>query len=179
METKKQKIKAKAMIFKNSISKNISTVQKGKLMEGRIVELLTLYGTGQGLTCYLPIADDEGLDIIVMRRGKFEPFYIQVKSRFLRGQKKGCMWKVSVPNAWNRNDIGIVFVAFDLASGELLENIMIIPTSAFFTNKLATNKIGKSNEFQLYANLRTTQRGKFKSYIIKKNNLANKILNYM
>ena len=52
------------------ITKDISTKQKGDIAEARIAELVTLYGETT-LSCYKPISDDEGIDLIVKEKGSF------------------------------------------------------------------------------------------------------------
>ena len=66
---------------KYNISKDVSTKQKGDIAEARIAELITLYGDTT-LSCYKPISDDEGIDLIVKEKGSLKTMYIQIKSRF-------------------------------------------------------------------------------------------------
>jgi len=47
-----------------TISTNVSTKQKGDIAEARIAELVTLYGE-TSLSCYKPISDDEGIDLVL------------------------------------------------------------------------------------------------------------------
>ena len=54
-----------------TISKDVSTRQKGDIAEGRIAELITLYGDTT-LSCYKPISDDEGIDLIVKEKVVYE-----------------------------------------------------------------------------------------------------------
>lgn len=49
------------------IPKDISTKQKGDIAEARIAELITLYGDAT-LSCYKPLSDDEGIDLIVKEK---------------------------------------------------------------------------------------------------------------
>lgn len=66
---------------KGTINSNLNSKQKGDIGEARIAELITLCGN-EGLSCYKPISDDEGIDIIAKRRGKLEVAYIQVKTSY-------------------------------------------------------------------------------------------------
>ncbi|MGC8776260.1 MAG: HTH domain-containing protein, partial [Minisyncoccia bacterium] len=63
------------------VSKDVSTKQKGDIAEARIAELITLYGDTT-LSCYKPLSDDEGIDLIVKEKGSLKTMYIQIKSRF-------------------------------------------------------------------------------------------------
>ena len=67
-ERKKLYQRVKRLRKKYRISKDISSVQKGDIAEARIAELVTLYGD-TSLSCYEPISDDEGIDLIVKRKG--------------------------------------------------------------------------------------------------------------
>ncbi len=60
---------ARIVGVRHSVNKDLSSKQKGDLVEARVAELITLYGD-EGLSCYRPMSDDEGIDIIVKRRGK-------------------------------------------------------------------------------------------------------------
>ncbi|MEK6647515.1 MAG: HTH domain-containing protein [Candidatus Firestonebacteria bacterium] len=75
--SKGEKVKEK----KYRISKDISSMQKGDIAEARIAELVTLYGD-TSLSCYKPISDDEGIDLIVKEKGSLKTMYIQIKSRY-------------------------------------------------------------------------------------------------
>ena len=61
---------------KYTISKDVSSKQKGDITEARIAELITLYGDTT-LSCYKPISDDEGIDLIVKRKESLKTMYIQ------------------------------------------------------------------------------------------------------
>ncbi len=64
----------------NSLA-TISTMMKGNIAEARVAELITLYGE-RALSGYRPIADDEGIDLIVKEKGSLKTMYLQIKSRF-------------------------------------------------------------------------------------------------
>ena len=72
-------VKKEEKIWK--ISKDFSTKQKGDIAEARIAELVTRYGDTT-LSCYKPISDDEGIDLIVKEKGSLKTMYVQIKSRF-------------------------------------------------------------------------------------------------
>jgi hypothetical protein len=63
----------------------LSSQVKGNVVEERIGHLILLYGQGL-LNVYKPISDIEGIDLVVIKKGVFQPVFIQVKSRYnLRG----------------------------------------------------------------------------------------------
>lgn len=71
----------KSRIVTHQINNSLSSKQKGDIGEARIAELITLYGE-LGLSCYKPMSDDEGIDLIVKRRGGLDIVYIQVKTTY-------------------------------------------------------------------------------------------------
>ncbi len=66
-------IKKSENIYK--VSKGVSTKQKGDIAEARIAELIMLYGDTT-LSCYKPISDDEGIDLIVKEKKSLKTMYI-------------------------------------------------------------------------------------------------------
>ena len=68
-----KKIKRKINLSK--INKKITSKQKGDIAEAKVAELITLYGD-EGLSCYRPISDDEGIDLVVKRSwGNYQATY--------------------------------------------------------------------------------------------------------
>ena len=59
----------------------LSTQAKGNVVEERIKELVVLQGQGL-LNVYRPVIDNQGIDMIVVKNGVFQPIFLQVKSRF-------------------------------------------------------------------------------------------------
>lgn len=64
--TVNQTIHGRARIVRHDVNKDLSSKQKGDIGEARVAELITLYGD-EGLSCYQPMSDDEGLDLIVKK----------------------------------------------------------------------------------------------------------------
>ena len=48
------------------VSDTPMSVQKGNIVEARVSELILLYGTN--LSCYRPLSDDEGIDLISRKK---------------------------------------------------------------------------------------------------------------
>ena len=60
------------------------------------------------------MSDDEGIDIIVKRRGKLDVVYVQVKSTY--GYKdRGFVSSVKESSIVNKERMFIIFVYFDLS----------------------------------------------------------------
>jgi len=166
----------KSLIVKHQVNKTLSSKQKGDIAEARVAELITLYGD-EGLSCYRPISDDEGIDIIVKRRGKLDVVYVQVKSTFGHRDKKGFVSTVKEKTIKNKSRMLLVFVYFDLSEGDLFEHIFCIPAPEFL--KLTENKKKKTDKRVFTVGLNNPDRSKYAEFMIEKRELANKIIEIM
>lgn len=160
---------------KHSVTESLNTKQKGDIAEARVAELLTLYGD-EGLTCYRPISDDEGIDIIVKRRDKLEVVYVQVKSSY--GYKdRGFVSSVREKQVVNKERMILVFVYFDLSDGDLFDQIFCIPAPDFL--RLTANEDKKPGERVFTVGLRNPDKSKYAEFMIEKRELANRIIEIM
>lgn len=158
-----------------SLNPTLSSKQKGDIAEARVAELITLYGD-EGLSCYRPISDDEGIDIIVKRRGKLEVVYLQVKSTY--GHKdRGFVSTVKEKSIVNKSRMIIVFVYFDLSDGDLFDQVFCIPGSEFL--RLTYNEKKKESHRVFTVGLNHTDKSKYAEFMIEKRELANKIVEIM
>ncbi len=170
--TKQATISAKARIVKHKVTDSLNTKQKGDIAEARVAELLTLYGD-EGLSCYRPISDDEGIDIIVKRREKLEVGYIQVKSSY--GYKdRGFVSTVREKQILNKERMILVFVYFDLSEGDLFDQVFCIPAPDFL--RLTANEDKKPGERVFTVGLRNPDKSKYAEFMIEKRELANRII---
>ena len=173
--TKRAEISGKARIIKHKVTDSLNTKQKGDIAEARVAELLTLYGD-EGLSCYRPISDDEGIDIIAKRREKLEVVYIQVKSSY--GYKdRGFVSSVKEKQIINKERMIMVFVYFDLSSGDLFDQIFCIPAPDFL--RLTVNEDKKPGERVFTVGLRNPDKSKYAEFMIEKRELANRIIEIM
>jgi len=169
------KVSAKTKIIKHKVTDSLNTKQKGDIAEARVAELLTLYGV-EGLSCYRPISDDEGIDIIAKRREKLEVAYIQVKSSF--GYKdRGFVSTVREKQIKNKERMILVFVYFDLSEGDLFDQIFCIPAPDFL--RLTANEDKKPGERVFTVGLRNPDKSKYSKFMIEKRELANRIIEIM
>jgi len=174
-ETFRKTISAKARIVKHQVTPELGTKQKGDICEARVAELLALYGN-EGLTCYKPISDDEGIDLIVKRRGKLDVVYIQVKSSF--GYKeRGFVSTVKDKNIINKERQLIVFVYFDLSEGDLFDQVFVIPAPDFL--RLTNNEDKKQGQRVFTVALNHPERSKYAEFMIEKRELANRVIEIM
>ena len=172
---KQATITGKARIVKHNVTDSLNTKQKGDIAEARVSELLTLYGD-EGLSCYRPISDDEGIDIIAKRREKLEVAYIQVKSSY--GYKdRGFVSSVREKQIINKERMILVFVYFDLSEGDLFDQIFCIPAPDFL--RLTANEDKKPGERVFTVGLRNPDKSKYAEFMIEKRELANRIIEIM
>ncbi len=163
-------------IAKHKINQKVTSKQKGDIAEARVAELITLYGD-EGLSCYKPISDDEGIDLIVKRRGRLEVVYLQVKSTYGYKQDRGFVSTVKDKGLIDKARNIIVFVYFDLATGDFYDNIFCIPMPDFLRLTFNSNKNIKSRVFTV--GLNNLDKSKYAEFMIEKRELANRILEIM
>ena len=105
----------------------LSNITKGNIIEDRIKEYIFLYGRGE-LSVFKPVIDDNGIDLIAMRRGVYHPIYLQVKSRFNVG-KSGEMVLFFSQNTFKiHDDFFIVGVSFNNETIEVDDKILFVPS---------------------------------------------------
>ena len=166
-----QEVKEK--VFK--ISKDISQKQKGDVAEARIAELITLYGD-TSLSCYRPISDDEGIDLIVKQKGVPRIMYLQVKSRF--GDDSGEIFTATVKASGviDNFSMALVFCFFDTERCDLWDYIWFVPAPSFI--KLA-NQLDGGRLLGFVAGRKKKESNKWDLYLIDKRDLANAIIGQM
>lgn len=168
-------IVGKARIVRHQINNSLTSKQKGDIGEARIAELITLYGD-QGLSCYKPMSDDEGLDLIVKKRGGLDIVYIQVKTTY--GYKdRGFVSTIKEKNIYNKERMLIVFAYFDLSEGDLYPNLFCIPAPDFL--RLTANEKKTTSDRVFTVGLNNPDKSKYAEFMVEKRELANRILEIM
>ncbi|MDD5774905.1 MAG: group I intron-associated PD-(D/E)XK endonuclease [Candidatus Omnitrophica bacterium] len=157
------------------ITKNISTKQKGDIAEARIAELVTLYGE-TCLSCYKPISDDEGIDLIVKEKGSFRTMYIQIKSRF--GDDPGEIFTSTTKSSSiaDNYSVAVIFCYFDTTKGDLHDDLWFVPAPDLLKR---ANQLSKGRMLGFVAGRKRKESNKWDSYIIDKRDLANQIIAQM
>jgi len=157
------------------ISKDISTKQKGDIAEARIAELITLYGD-KTLSCYKPISDDEGIDLIVKEKGSFKIMYLQIKSRF--GDNPDAIFTATTKSSGiiDNYSMAVVFCFFDTEEGDLWDYLWFVPAPDFI-NK--ANRLDSGRLLGFVAGRKKKESNKWDQYLIDKRDLANKIIEQM
>ena len=157
------------------ISKDISTKQKGDIAEARIAELVTLYGDTT-LSCYKPLSDDEGIDLIVKEKGSLKTMYLQIKSRF--GDNPDTIFTATTKTAsiGDNYSVALIFCFFDTGDGDLWDYLWFVPAPDFI--KMA-NKLDSGKMLGFVAGRKKKESNKWDQYLIDKRELANTIISQM
>lgn len=157
------------------ISPKISTKQKGDIAEARIAELITLYGDIT-LSCYKPLSDDEGIDLIVKEKGSLKTMYIQVKSRFDDNPNGIFVATTKSTTVADSYSVALVFCFFDTEEGDLWDYLWFVPAPDFI--KMA-NKLDSGKSLGFVAGRTRRESNKWDRYLIDKRDLANTIINQL
>ncbi len=168
-----KEVKKAEKIYK--ISNNVSTKQKGDIAEARIAELITLYGDTT-LSCYKPISDDEGIDLIVKEKGSLKTMYIQIKSRFGDNPDEIFTATTKASGIADNYSMAVIFCFFDTEEGDLWDYLWFVPAPDMI--KLA-NKLDGGRLLGFVAGRKKKESNKWDNYLIDKRNLANKIIAQM
>jgi hypothetical protein len=172
------KVKAKEDLIMNKqwkVSKDVSTKQKGDIAEARIAELITLYGDTT-LSCYKPLSDDEGIDLIVKEKGSLKTIYIQVKSRF--GDNPDAIFTATTKavSIEDNYSMAIVFCFFDTEEGDLWDYLWFVPAPDFVKK---ANRLKGGRLLGFVAGRKKKESNKWDQYLIDKRDLANTIVAQM
>jgi len=156
-----------------SISKHLSTKQKGDIAEARIAELITIYAD-EALSCFKPISDDDGIDLLVKKKGSPETICIQVKSVW---RKDGpVVASVKEDKITSQRDIYVVFCLFDIDKGDLWEYVWLVPAHEFIKITEEHSQKRKDGLLIFVAGKKKRSTNTWDKYLIDRKNLGNKIL---
>lgn len=152
------------------LSETLNSVQKGNIAEARVSELITLYGSK--LSCYRPISDDEGIDLIVKEKYSLKSVYIQIKSNFSNDFSKAFVSTVKKEKVVDSYSMAIVFCLFDTARGDIHDYVWFIPAPDFI--RMATKD---KNDLLGFVSGKTKKDGnKWDMFMIEKRDLSNKVI---
>ena len=157
------------------ISKDVSTKQNGDIAEARISELIMLYGDTT-LSCYKPISDDEGIDLIVKEKKSLKTMYIQIKSRFGDNPDKIFTATAKADTISDNYSMAVIFCFFDTEEGDIWDYLWFVPAPDFI--KLA-NKLDGGKSLGFVAGRKKKESNKWDNYLINKRSLANQIIAQM
>ncbi len=166
---KKVKVETKDII---DIS-GLSSTSKGDIVEDRIKELILLQGQGL-LSVYKPVTDTEGIDLIIVKNGMFQPIFLQVKSRF-NLQGNSFITNINKKTFNPHHSYYIIGAYFDLGNIELFNNLLLIPSNDIDNKAISLNPNNRPI-YRVVASLGLDSKGKWSEYLINKNKLADKLI---
>lgn len=155
---------------------DLSSKQKGNILEKRFIELVTL-GSGGKLSCYSPDSDDDGIDFIVTEKGYFNPLYFQIKGRYnlnngQYSQDVGC-------NTFSANEkFFICFFRFNLKD-YTIENLWVVPSTELATGtNLLCSATGKK-KYRFSASVNDSTNVRWSAFRVEPRLLFQKIQDYI
>ena len=157
------------------LSPHLSSKQKGDIAEARVAELVSLYGE-TSLSCYKPISDDEGIDLIAKQKGSLKTMYIQIKSRF--GCDPNGIFTATVSSATlvDNYSMAVVFCFFDTNKGDIWDYVWFVPAPDFIKK---ANVLQNGKTLGFVAGRKKKESNKWDEYLIDKRALADNIISQM
>ncbi|MBI2051617.1 winged helix-turn-helix domain-containing protein [Candidatus Roizmanbacteria bacterium] len=162
---------------KYPVSSSVSSRQKGDIGEARIAELITLYGPN--LSCYKPLTDDEGVDILVKPRNEFKNFHLQVKTRYGTPSNTSLIAHIKVKSVKADKAMGLVFAFFDTEDGDIWDYLWFVPARAFVKLARKSNNPKLGPIYKFIAGRGRKKTNKWENFLIDKRDLGNKIFEEM
>lgn len=152
------------------ISQTLSPPQKGDIVEARVAELITLYGNN--LSCYRPISDDDGIDLIIKEKGSLNSIYIQIKSNFSDDFSRPFVASVKKKSILDKHSLGFVFCLFDTSKGDIHNYIWFVPAPDFI--RLAHRD--KNDLLGFVSGKQKRENNKWDAFMIDKRDLAERVI---
>jgi len=157
---------------KQAIISRLSSKQKGDIAEARVAELITLYGDTE-VSCFKPISDDEGIDLIVKPKGQFKTLYVQIKSRFGESPSGIFTANVKASGVLDNYSMVLVFCYFDTLDGDISDHLWLVPAPDFVSK---ANKLMNGSLLGFVAGRKQNNTNKWDNYLIDKTDLSTKII---
>jgi hypothetical protein len=154
----------------------LNATEKGKLVENRIADLLLLHGHGR-LSAYVPVSDTDGVDLVVLHKGRFKQVYLQVKSSFVRrGQGRRYAWDVPASRHRTHPSHLVLCVHFSPGRLQIDEHALLIPSDRLWELALHVG-YGRKHRLRITSSLPPSPRGKYYHYACRIQELAAILLN--
>ena len=153
----------------------LSSMAKGDIVEDRIKEIILLYGQGS-LSVYKPVSDSEGIDLIVVKNGVFQPLFIQVKGRFKLHNDRTFIADVRMKTFNPHHSYFVVGAYFNPISFEIDDHILFVPSKVVKKVGTIINARGEER-YRITTNILKPEKSKWAEYVITKQGLVEAILN--
>jgi hypothetical protein len=151
----------------------LSSQAKGDIVEERIKELIVLQGQGL-LSVYRPVTDTQGVDLVVTKAGMFQPIFLQIKGRFNVEKRGYFLMDINKKTFTPHHSYFVVGAYFNPQKMEIDENVLLVPSLEVEKGTIVRSKIGERIRVQNY--LSPDSQGKWSPFLIKKTDLANKLI---
>ena len=152
------------------VSETLMPVQKGNIVEARVSELILLYGTN--LSCYRPISDDEGIDLIVKEKASLKSIYIQIKSNFSDDFSRPFVATVKQRSTVDNYSMAFIFCLFDTSKGDVHDYVWFVPAPDFI--RLAPKD--KNDLLGFVSGKQKKDSNKWDAFMIDKRDLSSRVV---
>ncbi|MBC8193614.1 MAG: hypothetical protein H8E18_14605 [FCB group bacterium] len=151
----------------------LSSMAKGDIVEDRIKEIILLYGQGD-LSVYKPVSDNEGIDLIIVKNGVFQPLFLQVKGRFKLHRDKTFIADVRLKTFNPHHSYFVVGAYFDPATFEIDDHVLFVPSEEVMRKGIKINARGEER-YRITTNMLNPNKSKWADYVISKQGLVDAI----
>lgn len=151
----------------------LSSKQKGNILERRFIELISL-GSNGTLSCFTPDSDDDGLDCIVNRKGEYKPVFVQVKSRFNLDSSGIFSQDIGTSTFCADDKFYICFFLFSIDKYDI-EKIWLVPSKDFEKKSQEINSVNYKQKLRFAASPKDDSSDQWRQYRVEKKELAAKI----
>lgn len=153
---------------------NLSTQAKGNVVESRIAELIMLYGQGL-LNVYKPLIDIEGIDLIVLKHGVFQPIFLQVKSRYVLHANNSLLVDIGDKTLKPHHTYFLVGAYLNPKTLEINDDLLLMPTEDIDKVSMKINSKGDVRH-RLIVSLKENSNQRLTKYLVKKTDFVDKLL---
>ncbi|KKQ31920.1 MAG: hypothetical protein US45_C0037G0014 [Candidatus Nomurabacteria bacterium GW2011_GWA1_37_20] len=153
----------------------LSSQAKGNIVEDRIKELILLYGQGL-LNVYKPTNDTEGIDLIVVKNGVYQPLFLQVKSNYKLHGGRNLLVQVGDKTLHPHHTLFVAGVYFNPKELEINDKLAFIPSEVVYKEGQKVKLSGSNTGHRVTISLKDGSTAKFTEYLVKKTDFVNKLL---
>lgn len=151
----------------------LSTQARGDVVEDRVKELIVLQGQGL-LSVYRPVTDTQGVDLVVTKAGMFQPIFLQIKGRFNVEKRGYFLMDINKKTFTSHHSYFVIGAYFNPQKLEIDENVLLVPSLDVEKGPVVKSARGESLRIQNH--LSPDSQGRWAPFLIKKTDLANKLL---
>ncbi len=151
----------------------LSSKQKGNILETRFIELIGLGSDGR-LSCFTPDSDDDGIDIMVNKKGEFKPVFFQVKSRFKLNSNGVYSQDIGTNTFRVHERFYLCFFLYNVSDYDI-DLIWLIPSADFQEKAIEVNPQNYSQRLRFAASPNPDSTDKWNQYKVEKRDLAKRV----